>query len=651
MIVLMAVKRPTTVVSYTSTKCEITNCLIECSGVMFDRNEESDVISAVMEAGMQCPNTRLSLQHPIFPNETLPVRWMSRMPPNIHNLEIVGGNLRHIPSTSFLGHFAGNLRVLTMEDVTISQWMSDTFVGLSKLKVLSMRNCTFEIMERNALRALRRTVRTLTVINSGKWNPAYITGSISADRLTRVDLSSNYFGRFIRAHTFMGLKSCEFLFLNSCHITAIGLGAFDSLVSIKSLFLNDNFLITVPPSLFKSILTVDSHPTILLHGNSWQCDCLQEDLIKMSKNGLIPIDPTCHRPTEMFGKSFTELQNYCSTFSQDKEIESLTMLSKDSVVTSIDQSCSFGEEPSNNTSLRVVSPIAYFDCPNISFINNFKESRPSRSLKDVSESDWLKPTFLLRNSDVSVMQVGSSAAPNGYGLLWYQSSCPNEVYCLRTIPTFLRVYRYNILPTTEYTFCPIDLTSVAIPMHSCVTYNLSALEGSQNVVYRYFQSPSILYISIGVGLISLGLGAMCVYMIIRKNPNLLKGSKRLVFVRHRNVDALVLPPKIPLRNTDSFMEDDIFSKNGKIFTVPDDSKLYVNHFVRSNSVRSDKSSTPTYISAMQPTEAQLAEWRIRHHFENNSSLISISSDISTFSWANDLTSAEITTNVVYENLK
>ncbi|KAL0842285.1 hypothetical protein ABMA28_014424 [Loxostege sticticalis] len=638
-----------------SPRCDVSNCRVSCAGVQFNENEEEDVISIATETGLNCPRIVLTLRDSTFDNNTMPLHWMSRMPTHIHVLNIIGGNLHHIPPTAFVGQFAGNIRALSLEDITISQWMSNTFVGLSSLRRLFIKNCVFDNISRNALRAIDGTIHTITVTHSGKWDPVAITGYSSSDNeLDTVDFSFNDFGSSLRSTTFVGLKSCKTLYLNSCKITAIGAGTFDPLVNIELLFLSDNLLLKVPSGLFEPFLNGNRlKPRIHLENNPWKCDCLQRDLIQLSQHGLLPVDIVCSNPGHMLAKTISELEVYCQTVSRqpivsvDVDLISPRMpkFSVGHPLTAFEQPCFYGTEPISNYSVKVVSPVALFECYNVSFIQNFKQLSRSLPLRDLTESNWLNPRFILQKSRYSMIQVSSTLA--NHGLLWYQSSCPNEVYCLNTVPNFLRVY--NRVPDTEYTFCPFDLKRFEITTNNCVNYNLFEKEIDTSNVYYFMQNSPFLYV--GVSVFCLGLGAMCVYMLIRKNPILLKGSKRLLFVKHRNVDALVLPPKVPLRKENSLLDSNVcLMKDTEIFTVPDDGKLHISHFMRSNSVRSDKSSTPTYISAMQPTEAQLAEWRIRHHFDKSESIISISSDISTFSWTSDRTTAEITTNVVYESL-
>lgn len=583
-----------------------------------------------------------------FANGTIPLNWMNRMLTNVDKLCILGGNLRHIPPTAFLGQFAGNLRTLIFEDITITSWNSDTFVGLSNLEQLMIKNSVLVNVQSHAIRAIHETIDTLTITNVGKWNPTSVAGYSALDRLKRVDFSQNDFGDIINRKTFRSLNSCKVLFLNSCKITAIGVGSFDSLKNIEMLFLNDNYLVTVPPALFTTILNiVQIKPRIHLQDNRWKCDCSQNELIKLSKNDLLLVDPDCYYPDHMNGKPFSKLESYCRKDEDDIEI---IVSKKDSDVSTVDTftgPCVSANYTVQNTYLRIISPIPQYQCQleTIRYFERISQRRLDETfLTGETKTAILKPNFLFQSNSRSMMQVGSSPT-NGYGLIWYRSACPNEVFCVNILPDLLRVY--NIIEDDEYTFCPINLSTAVVDTNGCIFYNSSYPTNDDTHYYKYLREHPVLYVA--TALLCLIFGALCVYGVIRKNPSLLKGSKRLLFVKHRNVDALVLPPKIPLRSSLTSVEKINFNEN-RIFTVQDNNKLCAKHFLRSNSVRSDKSNTPTYVSAMQPTEVQLAEWRIRNHFDKTESIISISSGISKYSWicesCNDSSS-----NILYESLK
>lgn len=595
------------------------------------------------ETGLSCDKVILTLYNVQFENETMPLNWLSRMPTNVRRLCLKGGNLRHIPPTAFLGQFAGGLKTLVLDSITIASWTSDTFVGLSHLNELVIKDSLLMNIGKDALRAIDETIQSVIVTNNGKWNPAFLTGMSSLQRLTDVDFSLNDFGNIINKFSFRALKSCKVLFLNSCKIASIEAGAFDFLENIEILFLNDNFLLTVPSGLFSTILSINNpKPRIHLQDNLWECNCKQKDLISLSKNGLLLIDPICHRPEHMHGKPISILETYCGENDMDPIDIFFRQENFSSKNRNVDSPCYNNRERPITTALRVISPVSRYSCHFLSVNRN--QIQP-RQPQNNDTNDWIKPTFFMQDRMNSMIQIGSSLE-FGYGLIWYHSQCPNEIHCISTMPSFLTVY--SELNDTEYTFCPFHLFTDIIETTKCVFTNISQMRSDFDGTpkqYKYLPQLPTYYFAI-TALFCILFGALFVYGVIRHNPALLKGSKRLLFVKHKNVEALVLPPKIPLRS--SLTSESNINDTG-VFTVGD-GKLYNNNLVRSNSMRSDKSYTPTYVSAMQPTEAQLAEWRIRNHFDKNDSLISISSDYSNYSWIWDRRN-EGSTHIPYTSLK
>lgn len=490
--------------------------------------------------------------------------------------------------------FTGSIRRLMLVDITITNWRPDMLVGLSNLEDLCLIRCNIKETQRNALEAVDDTLKILAITSSGEWNPANLTGSTQLQKLSQVVFSSNNFTNILDHNSFSRLDMCKAFYLNSCGIIAIGAGAFNSLHHIEVIFLNNNFLTTVPPGLFDMIVLKDPRPRINLQHNKWVCDCSYHDLRLLSREGLLIIDPVCHYPDELKGQSFTEFEKKCSN---STEINIRHNYEKTKYVY-LDGACSYDNLTVNRDGINLISPINIFQCSK----NIFR----SFDISTVSKNDYLrtqgilKPTFAIKNTDYSMVEI-SATERNDYGLIWFQSQCPNTIYCINTLPEFMRVY--NLDTYAQYIFCPVQLSSEMVEVEgiSCVEYSMSD-KSRETMVFRI-----LVYVSTAVA--SLIFGAMCVYAIIRKFPSLLKGSSRVLFVKHKNVDALILPPKVPMR---SHLLNDIdlpdFS-NKNIFIVPE---RFKDKCVRRNSIGSYKSSAPSYISALQPTEDQLVEWRLRN---------------------------------------
>ncbi|KAL4714584.1 hypothetical protein ACJJTC_006630 [Scirpophaga incertulas] len=627
LIILMALRKPPP--PKFKLPCVTQSCSITCSGTYHD----NDILAAMMAVEETCDEVRVTLNTPHFPQGVMPENWLNIIPMNVYSLTILGGNLVHISPNAFISRFTTQLSSLRIENVTLSSLSSSTFAGLSKLKMINIVNTHIENIEENCLSSIQKTLKIAFITSSGEWDPKFVTGAIAGlSNLTIVDFSGNIFGRILGPSSFSALGKCENLNLNSNEINFIVSGTFDPLRNIKELHLNNNFLTSISPGLFRNMMSLNPKPRIDLSNNLLVCDCLQEELLRLHENGMMLFDPICYQPQEIIGINLSTIANSCVINNKNKRI--VTNVIDFDVM----NKCHYGERRIPHLPLQLISPTAQFQC-SIGDAKNLDKIELHNADKVLNDS-WLKPSFIFINRHVSMMQVGSSPDTKNRGFIWFQSECPNEIYCFNTMPAFLTLYNINV--EARYTFCPIDMSYSLVEIDHCVYYNITQELIKDPESKNNFLRP-LLYIL--TGFLSLLGGAITVYGLIRLNPHLLKGSKRLLFVKHKTVDALVLPPKIPLR-TSLQSEDVCGSGNTDVYTITDEKLLQPANvlFMRSNSVRSDKSNTPTYVSALQPTEAQLAEWRIRHHFDKSASIISITSDAS---W--------ITTNiydtVTYESIK
>ncbi|CAG4988646.1 unnamed protein product [Parnassius apollo] len=546
---------------------------------------------------------------------------------NIRTFSIIGGNLNQIPPDAFMSPFATNVKSLFLEDITITSWVPETFIGLYNLEELFIKNCKLLNIHYSALKTIDDTLKMLDIKATNIWNPTNVTGAADLIKLTTVDFSKNVFPNFLDERSFYKLENCKILYLNSCKITSIGNGTFDRLKNLEILFLNNNDIYQVPVGLFNVFLSMEHKPRINLQDNPWICKCSINDLRNLHLQDLLIVEPSCYYPKEVRGYTFTEFEYYCTNDLQTELIISDTNVtellfeykSNETFNMSSKLTCNNQSKQTDSELFTLISPFFEYQCLN-NRIHNFElVPLASNAVSDLltMSSSWIKPIFYSESQSNSLVEV-DLIGPSSYSLIWFQSACPKEIYCMSSLPKVLRVYSVN--ENAYYTFCRIKNGTVL--NEECVAYNLSKLNSS------FGHNTSLLYIL--TAFVCLSSGALCVYGLIRKNPGLLKGSKRVLFVKHKQVDALVLPPKIPLRNNVT----DISSTNNKsrnIFKVSPHITNSPWKFARMNSTRSTNSS-PSYVSAIQPSEDQLAQWRLRHHYDKDSTIHSIDSNISTLSW-------------------
>ncbi|XP_073943472.1 uncharacterized protein [Choristoneura fumiferana] len=608
-------------------RCYVSSCRVICHEAPYYELYEDDVILAVMEAETQCQNVFLSLIQPAFTNETMPQNWLARMRSNVFEVSIIGGNLRHIPQNAFSSYYARHIKLLLLENITISSWTQHMLLGLASLESIFIKSCNLLYVQENALMPVSQTLKALTVMDSGHWDPSMLTGSSRLSSLLTVDYSSNVFGTILGNTSFSRLRHCKSLYLSYSRITYIGPGAFDNLRNIEYLNLDNNFLKTIEPHLFHAI-TSSNNPRVRINlvDNLWHCDCAEWDLRRLIQKGVLLVDPTCHTPTNLRGKTFTEFNYYCKSREPKRivVVDMAPMITEEIIGTKLH---SF--DCDNNKSLKLspvlVSPFKNYECAatniNTTFFHN---PTVVVDFYDNVGYFWIKPTIVIRGINFTMIELGSSGL-EGYGLIWYRSSCPNEIFCVNVIPEIIRLYNMNL--SNQYTFCPVTLPSGSVKSDQCIAYSTPIVHKARSV------SQITMYILVAVSF--LFFGALCLYMLIRQYPALLKGSKRLLFVKHKNVDALVLPPKVPLRSSMLSKETSVEFNGLRENSRSLQSDFQISQLTRSRSIRSTNSCAPSYISALQPTEEQLCDWRLKHlngKFENDyAAITTISSDVTPIS--------------------
>ncbi|XP_072943526.1 uncharacterized protein [Epargyreus clarus] len=592
-------------------RCIVMGCRVICNNAPFFGEFEDDIHHTVTDAEYHCGRVFLTLNRPMFINSSLPAQWLSAIRINVSELEIVGGNLEYISPDSFMSQFGGNLRALVLLKITLTTIAADTFLGLSTLQELHIKDSKILNIRQNALQAVDDTLCVLNIKAENNWDPVNVTGSSNFEKLRVVDFSMNTFHDILGRNSFTELKLCKVLYLNLCSITAIGAGAFDFLESIEILHLNNNYLTSLPPDMFLKIIPLE--PRITLQENLWHCSCSNHNLRILTKLGLMIVDPICYFPISVRGLTFSEFEYYCADDPITEVIDDDLYIFSGKLTSTNNRYC---EANSSTGNLPIIhSPIPENKCvSNVIYRTNLETDVGVLS----NNNDWLKPYFSIETNGFTMVSLMFND-PFDYGLVWYKSSCPNEIYCINHLPKVLRVFNED--SNIQYTFCRIPVGSRVIEGNQCVAYDLANFR--PNILF--YKSVLLL---VCVAIICLLSGALCVYALIHRNPILLKGNKRVVFVKHKTVDALILPPKIPLRCN---LPDDskIATENRDVFVIPGNRRNTLpGSLMRTHSIRTTESNDPSYISALQPSDDQLAEWRIKRDIEVTCTYDSIDSNLS-----------------------
>lgn len=270
----------------------------------------------------------------------------------------------------------------------------------------------FEV-EKEALEGMKRTLKTLEVHKHifGTESIRKLVGEDAANlpELLTLDLSYNTITRLPKL-SFSSTRNVLQIYLRENEIEYIELGAFEGLIRLRQIFLNDNRLKTLPDNLFLDIDQSVGNQSIYVNGNPWVCNCSLLWLSNYMQTGKINriLPPECNG-----GPLFVE-ESSCRTQEQ------------------------------NNS---VVSNIINVTC------ERFANSDPSTDYADAVilylKSSNLKLSF--EEKEDLVVVVSYDGTLESSHLFWYNSENYSERWCLEEIKnnTSIDISR----PATTYVFC------------------------------------------------------------------------------------------------------------------------------------------------------------------------------------------------------
>lgn len=97
----------------------------------------------------------------------------------------------------------------------------------------------------------------------------------------------------------------------------------------------------------------------------------------------------------------------------------------------------------------------------------------------------------------------------------------------------------NLLPSTVYTFCALINHEIQTPFQ-CKSYQTPTPFKRQTWIYQE-QKVIILTTFLMLVFLSLIVGVVMTYLLIRRMPTLMRGSKRVVMVNNRTKEVMVMP--------------------------------------------------------------------------------------------------------------
>lgn len=114
----------------------------------------------------------------------------------------------------------------------------------------------------------------------------------------------------------------------------------------------------------------------------------------------------------------------------------------------------------------------------------------------------------------------------------------NSVHC--HIVGSAKILIYDLEPTTVYTFCALIRDEFIRTPFQCKSHQTETPFNRQTWIYQE-QKGIILTSLMLLIMLSLVIGVVLTYLLIRRMPTLMRGSKRVVMVNNRTKEVMVLP--------------------------------------------------------------------------------------------------------------
>ncbi|XP_046595396.1 uncharacterized protein LOC107225314 isoform X1 [Neodiprion lecontei] len=552
--------------------CRIeTNCVVTCSRI--PAASSPGIIATVFmdsEYKRQCAEKELVeelvFDNCRFPSNELSSEWLP-IKFRLRKLTLRRCGLTAIDVDAFRSKPFQELRGLAIIGNRINALRKSLFDGLTSLEELAIVDNSIVLPEPELLVGTANSLQILQLDNAirGERTLTKVIGSRPLRRVIVLSLTRNRLPKLSR-NIFKGVPNVQSVHLTDSGVSMIEPGALDPFSrSIRQLFLARNNLTYLPTNAFSRILRSNPNFRVTLANNDWNCSC-GLNWLKNLTTILIDV-PRCSRPDRNAMLSFTEA-DFCE---QSDRPSTAVLESTDEPVKGDPESMTLtcdqkDQEADTRTTRRLLSVREFI----------VRTGYPGFFLSQVT------------NGSVHVV-VGSEAT--SYTLVWFVKDLediePQSVKCVTDVAGSVTLT--ELQPGLVYIVCLLDRNNGDLTSpFNCQSIQMPNKESGRLWLTDEAKTPIIGGLTVVLVVVCVS-GAMGSYCIVRRNPRLLKGSKRIIMVNHRAADAIVLPADCRL---------DSLSNTGSFARVP------------GPTVSSSRSSTTSYVSGIQPTRMQLLSWRI-----------------------------------------
>lgn len=476
---------------------------------------------------------RLNLYTVYFTDNKISKGWLSDCPRDVEELTIWAPSVEEMEDSAFSGTPFVNLQKLVISDSRIRYLRKDSLKGL-KITTFEFRcvSLTSIYVEFNALEHIADYLTILQfsqcIDDSEAIKNATGTKDSLFNQLIEIDLSYNRMTS-LSGESFVDAPQLISLYLFGNNLRSIDQNAFTGIGrTLQLLHLRSNKLKTLPDGVFSSFTASGE---INIDDNPWVCDCdlvwLKDfyinNIVRFFRNGSVPF--TCTKG------DYSEVE-FCPSSGTSETVTLPTTTTTAASHTAVTPTTTTlpSEEPED---------FVYLNCTNIT---NYQDI-----LKD-GRNRIYSHTVQVRNGTITYKFYQIQSTPNfeikvlnNVGndyLVWINSKNSSDYGCVTNIQQ--TVILDNLNYGTTYTICllkefadtvtPFDCTSLTVPLE---------WEYCPWIINKYM--PAVIGGVVSVTLVIIIITSVIMFYTIRQNPKLIKGNKRVVIVRNKSADALVMP--------------------------------------------------------------------------------------------------------------
>ncbi|CAD7077426.1 unnamed protein product [Hermetia illucens] len=522
-------------------------CILDKCDVICDSGSIDDVLDFMRAPpSVLCLHAlTLTLLNVTFHDSALKRNWLTGTF-TLAGLYIRNSELKGIEEDAFEGSVYQQLSHLEISFSSIDYLKKGSFAHLTSLTDLTLDHSVKEFSP-EYLDGIENNIKQIEIHGvSDLHSPNELFGILPLPKLITLELGNNNFGDTINESTFQNVTPKYYLNLTDCKISSLHPRTFA--VAQKGptdLYLENNYLKEVSGEVFEPIIERDSHSKIKLSGNPWNCTCRLLSLVNLiEENKRVFVDsPKCASPPEFAGKELHPdifIIPSTTTTTEGPTLPTVNTTKTTTTTTKIPVSTS--TKHPDETSLTEI--VCEDDVEDICVPG----SADARSILYVKEMDM---KFNISKVSSGVVRISMEKPAKEFSIVWFTPAAKdfNKVQNHYTEHNLgcaeLEMQNFTIQDLelgALYVFCIVKGNDPEMTPLNCQSH-LVEVDCNEADFLDSEGKTALLLLSIISILVAVFLGGVTMFCIIRCNPTLLKGAKRIVILNKNLAEVVVLPKR------------------------------------------------------------------------------------------------------------